>query len=398
MKKIKKVVLLVGLFSGVMAGGFFYYKRYMKKPEKPLFRTEKPIKKTISHIIDATGKLKAKDHLKIGSYVSGIVSKIHVEENQKVNKGDLLATIDNGIGDIDVKGAKASLDKAKVKLCYQKNRYERFVEMYKNNQISEDLFEKENKDYREILADVEAYQADLERKVRTFENTKIKAPGDGIIVRCGVTRGERVSTDLNAVTVFDMASGLDVMNAHIEVDESDMSGAAKGKKVKLRIDGYPNRTFKGVVDSIKYSASTKDGRTFFETIVALDNKDRLLRHGMSVEATIFVDKKKDVLSISNQAFYLDDASLEKIAEKINYSVAKIEDRSPLKFSSQDVFKKTAWIKKDGKFVEKIVTLGITDDTHFEVVEGLSEEDEVIVDIDEANVMEEFYKKMFAGPF
>jgi Membrane-fusion protein len=139
---IKKIIYM-SLWSLALIGIMYTtYRAAFKKEKKQWFSTEKPVKRTVTQVIRSTGYLEAEDLLKIGSIVPGIVKKLLVEENQTVTKGTLLAIIDDGKDDTDVRQTAGHLKLAKQDLVYATAYYTRQKAMFEAGQLAKDTFEK----------------------------------------------------------------------------------------------------------------------------------------------------------------------------------------------------------------------------------------------------------------
>ena len=402
MTKNKYILAFLALIALAIIGPLLYHKVFKTKQELP-FVTQKPQRKTIAKVIDATGKISIVEKIKIGSLVTGIIKKLYVDENETVTKGQLLAEIDTGKDDADVRKAEGELQKAHATLTYQKQYLQRQEELYKTGQLARDLFEQIARDTAKAQGDVLAAQATYDKATQEFANTKIYAPQDGIVISVGIAQGERVTTDLNATVLFEIAKDITKMEATLEIDESDVGLIKQGQRVSFTIDSVPHKTFKTTITELGYSPKKKDGNMFYKAIIPINNSDQLLRPGLSVNAKIFIAKAKEVLTIPAQAFMISAAVLEEIAKTFNFSYQKTDHqvlKNQQKISGEQI--KTVWVVDTNgagnSFVEKIIKTNITDDIFFEVVQGLTEQDNVIVDITETSHMEEILKKAFRSNF
>lgn len=399
--KSKNIIAIISVAIISIYSTYILYKKLIYQPPRNLFQTETPKKRNIYQQINATGTLEIKDHLKIGSLVAGTIKNIYVKENERVKKDQLLAEIDIGKRNTDVKKAKGELEKTNTELQYQENYFNRQKELYQSNQISKDFFEKVTRDYNALKATKTIKQADLEQKEIEFNNSKIKSPDDGIIVSVGISKGEGVTTDLNATVLFIIAGDITKMEASLDIDESDIGNVKKGQKVEFTVGTYLDRSFKGVITKVSYSPKLKNNILSYKATVDVENVDLALRPGMTLNAKIKVAKCINCLSISSQAFQINSKLLEKIAKKLNYGFQPLEKRrkkSLEKSNNLHYSIKYVWILENKSFVEKAIKINITDDNYFELKLGISESDYVVIDIEEPDEMENLYKKFFKGAF
>lgn len=399
----KKIVISAILLGTVLIFGFFFYKKHFAKTKSLPYRTQKPERRTIKRIIDTTGKLQISDKNEIGALVAGTIEKLHVEENDVVKKGQLLAEIDTGKGDADVRSSKGSLEQAQANYDYQKKYFARQKAIYKAGQLAQDAFDVVVRDYHQSKGALLSAKAQYDRSAQEYKNTKIFAPESGVVIRVGVSEGQTITTQLDATILFSIAKDITKMEAELEVDESDIGYVKPGQSVEFTIDTFPNKIFRTKIKQISYSPKSKSGEHYYKATVLVDNSEKNLRPGLSIDAKIFVAKAKDALAIPSQAFMISSKVLEEIAKDLDLSYHPV-DKQAYKEKKKDPDKAfdTVWVTQANgevhSFVEKIVTTNLTDDLYFEITSGLNEEDDVIVEIEESNYMEELYKKAFKGRF
>lgn len=388
------VVMVLMLFVG--------YKFIVQKSKKLPYKTENPQRRTIKQIIETTGKIRVTEKIKIGSLVTGIVKNLYVDENQLVKKGQLLAEIDTGKDDTDLRQEEGNLQKAKAQYKYQKSYFERQKVLYESGQIAKDAFEQVERDYLSYKGEFFTAQAKRDKAKQDFDNRKFFAPEDGIIIKIGVSEGERVTTDLKATVLFEIAKDVTKMEAVLEIDEGNIGNIKQGQKVKFTVDSFPHKMFKTTINQIGYSPKEQNGNLYYKAIIPADNSEKILRPGMSVDAKINVAKAKNVLAITSQAFMISSKVLEEIAKDLKFSFHKVEERELKKLRKEGKPVETVWVvQKNGvanSFVERMVTINLTDDIFFEITSGLSETDDVIVDIEESSYLEEMLKKAYGNKF
>ncbi len=399
--RIKTIIILLSTLVIVSFSTHFIYKKFFRKIPKPLFKTEKPQNRNIFQIVNATGTLDIKDHQKIGSLVAGRIQEILVKENTKVEKGQLLALIDDGKGDTDVKAAEGELNRATASLDYQKKYFQRQKQLFETEQISKDFFEKVEKDYLQAIADVKTKKAQLEKSQIVFNNKKIEAPTDGIIVSIEVTIGQTITTDLDATVLFKIAKDITQMEAALDIDESDIGNVKEGQKVLFTVGTYPDRIFKGTIYEVSFSPKRKNNILTYKARVGVNNANMLLRPGMTVNAKINVAKGINCLSLIGLSFQINPTILKGIAKKLKYKFVPLERKNKKNMEKRSVKShpiKFVWVVEDNSFIEEAIEISVTDDNYFEVKSGVDENDNVIIDIKEPDDMEKFYKKFFKSSF
>ena len=402
MKRRAILLWLITILGLTLISTTLYKKVFRKQVTLP-FVTQKPERRTIAKSIEATGKISISEKIKIGSLVTGIIKKLHTNENESVKKGQLLAEIDTGKDDADVRQARGALQKTGASLTYQKQYFLRQKSLYETNQLARDEFEQVSRDYTKAQADYIIAKASYDKTKQEFDNTKIYAPQDGIVINVGVSEGERVTTDLDATVLFEIAKDITKMEATLEIDESDVGLVKAGQTVSFTIDTFPSKIFRTKIEQISYSPKKKNGNIFYKAIVRVDNSELSLRPGLSINAKISIAKSKNALVLPSQAFMISHSVLREIAKSINYSFLRT-DKKAIKKRQKTLGEqiKTVWVAHKnglaGSFIEKIIKTNITDDIYFEVVSGITEQDEVVIDIEETSHMEAILKKAFRSNF
>lgn len=395
--KLNKFITILSLIIITLFFVSVVYKKYFKKEILLPYKTANVERKDIYQTIDTTGTLEIKDTLKIGSLIQGTVKKIFVKENDFVKKGQLLALIDNGKDDSDVLRAKGELQNIQAQLIYQEKYFARQHELFKANQISQDFFESVTKDLDQLKANLLSAQATLKKYEIEYNNTKIVAPEDGIVISIGVTEGEAVTVDLDATVLFKIAKDLTKMEAELYIDESEIGQVEKNQEVKFNVSTYPDKKFKGIITDVSFSPVTISGVLAYKAYLCVENKKMLLRPGMTVNGEIRVAKNKNCLVINSQAFQINSKLIELLAKKLKYNV-QIADKNSIKTLDAKCTKtdcvKTVWMLKDNKFIETPIMAGITDNIFYEIKSGVTETDNIVIDIEETDDMSKMYSKMF----
>lgn len=403
MKRKTIGTLCIALLTVIGVSWFARRRKQARVPQGPVvqkhktYTTQTPNKTTIRHVINTTGSLRIKDSSKVGSLVSGIVKTIDVKENERVRKGQLLATLDNGKGDTVIRRARGDLISAQASFDYYRKVYEREKILFDAGHIAEQDFEKHELNMLTTKGVLMTARAALEAAEIEYKNTYIRAPEDGIVIAIGIKKGFKVTTDLNATVLFTIARDITRMEAELEIDEGDIAHVHAGQKVKFTVDSHPGKVFKGVIADISFSPTSGNGGLYYEALLDVTNDKLLLRPGMTVHAIIKVAKAKGALGVASQAFYFDDKTIEYLAERLGYDYKPLprkEKKRCLNCDDKEI--KFAWVVKDKCLIERPVTIGARDAQYVEAQDGIEENDAYLTDIEEIDRMDAYYKKMFSG--
>ena len=283
----------------------------------------------IHDVVEATGTINAVITVQVGSQVSGTISKLYVDFNSRVHKGDLVALIDPSLfrgavqqATADMENAKANLvaartnvDKAKAALVQTKADYDRTAELTKEGVMSQQQLDLAKANYDSAVAAVGGAQANvtqaeaqvtlkkaaLDVAQTNLNYTVIRSPIDGTVVARNVDVGQTVAASLQAPTIFTIAQDLTKMLVYAKTDESDVGNIKVGKPVTFKVDAFPKETFTGKVNQVRMNATTVQNVVTYDTIIEFANPDLKLFPGMTAYVTIPVDTVRGVLKLPNTA-------------------------------------------------------------------------------------------------
>ena len=230
-------------------------------------------------------------------------------------------------------------------------------------------------------ADVAIAEAELKLQEAALAKATIYAPIDGIILTRSVDPGQTVAASLSAPVLFVIAQNLEEMQLEAAVDEADIGSVAKGQSASFTVDAYPDKKFSAVISDIAYASVTTDNVVTYEAKLSVDNRDLLLRPGMTANVEIITREAKGALTIPNAAFRYQPAA----SAKANTRPFSITSLFMPRFPRNE--RKTTEVAKDGSrpvFVlrngapEKVsVKTGSTDGEKTEILSGLEAGDEII---------------------
>jgi len=388
-------ILVVTLF---LIGLGYMVHRTKNGNEKPLYKTKKFEKRKIVQIINATGAIEAENTIKVGSLINGVIKELFVEENEKVKKGQLIALLDNGKSDTDVKRTAGLVRRSEARVRYLKAFLKRQQMMFEDGHISKNDLELAQSNYDEAVGFLDERKASYEKAVMDFENTKILSPVDGVVLKKNVSLGEGVSSFLNPTVIYTIAQDLTKMKVELEVDETSIGDLKVGEKAILTFDTYPNKEFKGIIKEINNGPTIAKGTVSYKSYIYLKNDDLLLKPGMTVHADIIVGKKKDIFAIPGYVFAINPKLIELAAKEKKYGYKPLTKQGEKRFRKKMRDKerpiKKVWVLENNTFVEKPVEIGVTDKIYFEIISGLDENDQVVVDIEETDAMKQMFQRLF----
>lgn len=362
MKRSQKT-LIVLLSLLVVVGGILYFLTQGSSTPKATYTTATAEVATISTSITATGTIEPVTLVEVGTQVSGIISKIYVDYNSVVKKGQVIAELDRTNLMSELASVKSQLAAAKSDLDYQRLNYNRQKSLHTKGHISDNDFETARLAFEQAQA---TYNSRLEtvRKAETnLGYATITSPIDGVVLNKAVEEGQTVAASFSTPTLFTIARDLTDMRVIAKVDEADIGSVREGQRVTFTVDAYPDDTFEGKVTQVRQEATTESNVVTYQVVISAPNPDLKLLPGLTANVVILTSEKTDVLCVPSAALRFTPNE-----------VLLAEDES-----IQDVASKTkVWVRKGKVFKAIAVETGATNGVLTEVT-GLKAGQEVITE-------------------
>jgi HlyD family secretion protein len=251
--------------------------------------------------VSATGALSAVTTVQVGTQVSGQISALYADFNQKVRKGQLLARIDPTLQQQAVQDAQAGVEKVQSQSTMAQQEYDREKTLYDSKVITATEFGTAQSNYEVGKADLKSAQIALDKAKQNLAYTNIYAPIDGVIVARTVDVGQTVAASLSAPELFLIANNLSQMQILANVDESDIGQIAVGQPVTFSVQAYPNRSFTGTVQQVRLQSTTQDNVVNYTTVISVSNTDGKLLPGMTATVSFLTGSATNALLVPNAA-------------------------------------------------------------------------------------------------
>ena len=251
--------------------------------------------------VSATGALSAVTTVQVGTQVSGQISALYADFNQKVKKGQLLARIDPTLQQQAVQDAQAGVERAQSQYAMAQQEYEREKTLYDSKVITATEFGTAQSNYEVGKANLKSAQIALDKAKQNLAYTNIYAPIDGVIVARTVDVGQTVAASLSAPELFLIANDLSRMQILANVDESDIGQIAVGQPVTFTVQAYPNRSFTGTVQQVRLQSTTQDNVVNYTTVISVSNPDGKLLPGMTATVSFLTGSATNALLVPNAA-------------------------------------------------------------------------------------------------
>jgi len=311
--KHRLLVLLV--LAALAGGGWIGYGRWVAQSERVTYRTAPVQRGTIVSTVSATGTVQPLVKVLVGSQISGTVMQWHADFNQRVERGFVLAQLDQdrlkAILDqrsAAVSVAKAQVEEARAKLATAQLDRQRIENLFRQSNASDYELDSSRAAEAAALAAVHAAEAQLEaaeadrrQAASDLEKTVIRSPIDGVVISRDVDAGQTVAASLQAPTLFTIANDLTQMRVEAAVSETDIGRVREGMRAEFRVDAYPERRFHGTVTQVRFAETVVDNVVTYTTLIDVENPDLALRPGMTATIVFEVAKAENVLMVPNAA-------------------------------------------------------------------------------------------------
>jgi HlyD family secretion protein len=390
MKRLLTFLKRLLLLGGLGAAGWYGYQYYTNRPPEVVeYRTAPITRGPVINAVTATGELKALVLVEVGSQLSGTISNLNADFNDKVKAGDVLVTLDPATYQANLNQNEGELADAQAALELARLSANRKKMLLAKALTPEADYDKVITDLASAEARVKIRTAFLRKAQIDLERCTIYAPIDGIVISRKVDVGQTVAASLNSPVLFEIAKDLAVMEIHANVAEADIGGVTEGQEVDFTVDAFPDRTFHGQVKQVRNAPTMVDNVVTYVTVIAADNKDLKLKPGMTANVSIVIAKRDNVLLVQNSALRFKpeptgppatpgEGRRKREAEGSGPGGRKEAGAAP----SRSVFVIDVPGTKDvtATLKPRPLTTGITDGTRTEVLSGLEEGLEVVTGI------------------
>jgi HlyD family secretion protein len=285
----------------VVGGGLWYFIRRGKGDEAPKYRTEAAARGDVTMSVTATGSISAVTTVQVGSQVSGIISKLYVDFNSKVEQGQLLAELDPTPLEATVAQRRADVTQAQVQQRNAKIQFDREARLLDQKLVPQSEYDTAKATLDGAQAQVDQAKAALLQANTNLGYTKIHSPINGVVVARQYDIGQTVAASFQAPTLFTIAQDLTKMQVAADVDQSDIGRVQVGQTATFTVDAYPEEKFNGRIKEVRLNATSNQNVVTYPVILEVPNPDGKLRPLMTADVSIQVAQVKDVLRVPNAA-------------------------------------------------------------------------------------------------
>lgn len=316
-------VVLAALVSATAAAWWWVGRR--EAAAAPRYVTQPAARGALTVTVTANGTLQPTQLVAVGSELSGTVSRVLVDVNERVRKGQVLAELDTArladqvarsqaavsAAEAQVRQVRATLDEARATLARLEDVLRRSggeVPSRQELDAARAAVARAEANLASAQAGVEEARAALRSDQTNLRKASIRSPIDGVVLARSVEPGNAVAASLQAVTLFSLAEDPTKMTLQVNIDEADVGQVKAGQRATFTVSAWPNRRYPATISRLRYGSTAKDNVVTYLADLEVPNADLSLRPGMTATAVVTTIEHQDVLLVPNAALRFNPAA------------------------------------------------------------------------------------------
>ena len=299
----KRILISIGVVALVGTAAYYQHAQNKPKNDELKFRTAVVDMGNITQTVTASGTLNPVALINVGSQVSGTVVELNADFNDRVKKGQVLLKLDPTIFNAQIKQSEASLASAEASKRLAQANMERNQKLVIQNYISASALDQSKREVEVADADanIKLARAQLDRVQADLSNSVIRSPIDGVIIKRTIDMGQTVAASFQTPNLFQIARDLTKMQIDTSVSEADVGALKNGLSARFVVDAYPDREFDATLRQFRLAATVLQNVVTYNVVLDVDNKDELLKPGMTAQVRLVVGNRQNVLRIPTAA-------------------------------------------------------------------------------------------------
>jgi len=310
----KRIVIATIVLVAVAAGAVLLKPKDNAVPPSK-YRSTAVDRGAINQTVTATGTINPVALINVGSQVSGTVAELHADFNDRVKKGQVLLKLEPTIFNAQVGQAEASIASARASLQLAQATYKRNEQLVAQNFVSSLALDQSRREMDVAAANLKLAQAQLDRARADLNNSVIRSPIDGVVIKRTIDLGQTVAASFNTPNLFQIANDLTKMQIDTSVSEADVGLLKDGLPARFVVDAYPDREFNATMRQFRLAPNVVQNVVTYNVVLDVDNTDELLKPGMTAQVRLVVANRPDVLRIPTTALRFRLSEEEQAAEK-----------------------------------------------------------------------------------
>lgn len=310
----KRIVIATALLVAVATAAVLLKPRDNVVPPSK-YRSTAVDRGAINQVVTATGTINPVALINVGSQVSGTVAELHADFNDRVKKGQVLLKLEPTIFNAQVGQAEASIASARANLQLARATYKRNEQLVAQNFVSSLALDQSRREMDVAAANLKLAQAQFERARADLNNSVIRSPIDGVVIKRTIDLGQTVAASFNTPNLFQIANDLTKMQIDTSVSEADVGLLKDGLPARFVVDAYPDREFNATMRQFRLAPNVVQNVVTYNVVLDVDNTDELLKPGMTAQVRLVVANRPDVLRIPTTALRFRLSEEEQAAER-----------------------------------------------------------------------------------
>lgn len=317
----KRVVIAVAVLAAV-AVAVAVVKRKDDTVPPSQYRSTAVDRGAINQTVTATGTINPVALINVGSQVSGTVAELNADFNDRVKKGQVLLKLEPTIFNAQVRQAEANIASARASLRLAQATFERNEQLVAQNFLSGLALDQSKREMQVAQANLTLAQAQHDRARADLNNSVIRSPIDGVVIKRTIDLGQTVAASFNTPNLFQIAQDLTKMQIDTSVSEADVGQLKDGLPARFVVDAYPDREFAATMRQFRLAPNVVQNVVTYNVVLDVDNVDELLKPGMTAQVRLVVANRPDVLRIPTTALRFRLSEEEQEAERKRNKDAK----------------------------------------------------------------------------
>jgi HlyD family secretion protein len=378
---LKRSFLFLTILALVVAGVVIYRNNSALSPALR-YKLQTVENGDLTQTVSANGTLNPVVLVSVGTQVSGTVTKLYVDFNDKVEKGQPLLELDSALLAAQARQTAANVVNVSASLELARANEARMKSLFAQEYVSRQELDQAVQARKSSEALIEQAKAAADKDRVNLAYTTIRSPVSGIVVDRVVDLGQTVAASLQTPVLIKIAQDLSEMRIDSSFAEADIGNIKEGQKVRFTVDAFPNRSFQGEVQQIRLNPTNQQNVVTYNVRVSLTNPEQILLPGMTAYVNIAVQNRKDVLLVPNAALRFKPEEVTKASEPAKSSEPSGADQKPdaktktqepggtkSKGKKRDAASGTVYVIEGDALKPRSIQLGITDNRNTEVVGG-----------------------------
>jgi len=317
----KRVVIAVAVLAAV-AVAVAVVKRKDDTVPPSKYRSTVVDRGAINQTVTATGTINPVALINVGSQVSGTVAELNADFNDRVKKGQVLLKLEPTIFNAQVRQAEANIASARASLRLAQATFERNEQLVAQNFLSGLALDQSKREMQVAQANLTLAQAQHDRARADLNNSVIRSPIDGVVIKRTIDLGQTVAASFNTPNLFQIAQDLTKMQIDTSVSEADVGQLKDGLPARFVVDAYPDREFAATMRQFRLAPNVVQNVVTYNVVLDVDNVDELLKPGMTAQVRLVVANRPNVLRIPTTALRFRLSEEEQEAERKRNKDAK----------------------------------------------------------------------------